>query len=261
MTNNEITPLPMPLTDVSSLTETQRDLLHLSLQTDHGTPMFKIRHFVGDAQITRYAKYKQLLLELRAREEVIEQTLVQLEKNKAHVEEVKERLLTTESEATKKSLMWDLTSHINDIAKTERRLKMAYTERGHFLTALEEMYHTGEAYLEDGTDLKLSLSDPELAERLEAEHWVYRLGKQAALDLIAYGHIGTGNLEAITMLNEQAAAKTLEIAMTYSHSMKKALGTMEQTIIEAIESGNIGTTSIKIENQKLSKNLEIESNE
>jgi hypothetical protein len=43
--------------------------------------------------------------------------------------------------------------------------------------------------------------------------------------------------------------------------MKKALGTMEQTIIEAIESGNIGTTSIKIENQKLSKNLEIESNE
>jgi hypothetical protein len=123
------------------------------------------------------------------------------------------------------------------------------------------MYHTGEAYLEDGTDLKLSLSDPELAERLEAEHWVYRLGKQAALDLIAYGHIGTGNLEAITMLDEEAAAKTLEIAMTYSHSMKKALGTMEQTIIEAIESGNIGTTSIKIENQKLSKHLEIESNE
>ncbi len=38
MTNNEITPLPMPLTDVSNLTETQRDLLHLSLQTDHGTP-------------------------------------------------------------------------------------------------------------------------------------------------------------------------------------------------------------------------------
>jgi hypothetical protein len=261
MTNNEITPLPMPLTDVSNLTETQRDLLHLALQTDHGTPLFKIRHFVGDAQITRYAKYKQLMLELRSREEVIEQTLVQLEKNKAHVEEVKERLLTTESEATKKSLMWDLTSHINDIAKTERRLKMAYTERGHFFIALEEMYRTGEAYLEDGTDLKLSLSDPELAERLEAEHWIYRLGKQAALDLISSGHIGTGNLEAITMLDEEAAAKTLEIAITYSHNMKTALGTMEQTIIEAIESGKIGNKSIKIENQKLSKHLEIESNE
>lgn len=260
MTNNEITPLPMPLTDVSGLTEQQRDLLHLALQTDHGTPMFKIRHFVGDAQITKYAKYKQLMLELRAREEIIEQTLVQLEKNKAHVEEIKERLENTQSEATKKSLMWDLTSHINDIAKTERRLKMAYTERGHFFRALDEMYQTGEAYLEDGTDLRLAMSDIELQERLEAEHWIYRLGKQAALDLISYGHIGTGNLEAITMLNEEAAVKTLEIAMTYSHSMKTALGTMEQTIIQAIESGKL-SSSVKIENQKTLKQLEIESNE
>lgn len=261
MTNNEITPLPMPLTDISNLTEKQIDLLHLALQTDHGTPLFKIRHFVGDAQITRYAKYKQLMLELRAREELIEQTLVQLEKNKSHVEEVKERLLVTETEATRKSLMWDLTSHINDIAKTERRLKMAYTERGHYFTALEEMYRTGEAYLEDGTDLKLSLSDSELSEKLEAEHWVYRLGKQAALDLIAYGNIGTGNLEAITMLDEETAIKTLEIAMTYSHNVKTALGTLEQTIIQAIESGKAGSKSIKIENQKSIKQLEIESNE
>ena len=160
------------------------------------------------------------MLELRSREEIIEQTLVTLEKNKAHVEEIKESLLNVQSEAVKQSLLWDLTSHINDIAKTERRLKMAYTERGHYFSALNEMYQTGEAYLEDGTDLRLSLTDPELAEKLEAEHWVYRLGKQAALDLIAYGHIGTGNLEAITMLNEEQAIRTLEIAMTYSHSMK-----------------------------------------
>lgn len=250
-----VVPMPMPMTDTSMLSPKERDLLELALATDHGTPLFKVRHFVGDAQITRYAKYKQMMLELRAREEIIEQTLVTLEKNKAHIEEVKELIEAAETPAKRAQLQWDLTSHINDVAKTERRLQMAYKERGHFLQILNEMYENGEAYLEDGTDLRKALVDEELGERLEAEHWTYRLGKQAALDLIAYGHIGTGNLEAISMMNEEQAVKTLQLAMTYSHSVKKALGTMEQTIIQAIESGQINST-IDIEQQQTPKELE-----
>ena len=250
-----VVPMPMPMTDTSMLSENEKSLLQLAMATDHGTPLFKIRHFVGDAQITRYAKYKQLMLELRSREEIIEQTLVTLEKNKAHIEEVEEMILQTTSAATRKKLEWDLTSHINDVAKTQRRLQMAYRERGHFLEILKEMYANGEAYLEDGTDMRKALIDDELGERLEAEHWTYRLGKQAALDLIAYGHIGTGNLEAISMMSEDQAVKTLQLAMTYSHSVKKALGTMEQTIIQAIESGHVNTTT-KIENQETPKELE-----
>lgn len=252
---NEIVPLPLPMTDTSTLSEKEKSVLDLAMQVEHGTPMFKIRHFVGDAQITRYAKYKQLLLEIRAREEVIEQTLVTLEKNKAHIEEVKEMIEHSKSTATRKKLEWDLTSHINDVAKTERRLAMAYKERGYFLKALTEMYETGEAYLEDGTDLHKAMTDERLIEQLEAEHWTYRLGKQAALDLIAYGHIGTGNLEAISMMTEEQAVRTLQLAMTYSHSVKKALGTMEQTIIDAIENGQINSTT-KIENQETPKELE-----
>ena len=236
-------PMPMPMTDTSMLTNNDKELLELALATDHGTPLFKIRHFVGDAQITRYAKYKQLMLELRAREEVIEQTLVTLEKNKAHIEEVKEMIEHSSTQAAAKKLRWDLTSHVNDVAKTERRLQMAYRERGNFLQIINEMYESGEAYLEDGTDMRLAFTDPELAEQLEAEHWTYRLGKQAALDLIAYGHIGTGNLEAISMMSEPQAIKTLQLAMTFSHAVKSKLGIMESTIIEAIESGRITSTT------------------
>lgn len=78
--NHPVVPMPMPMTDTSTLSARERELLELSLATDYGTPLYKIRHFVGDAQITRYAKYKQLMLELRAREEIIEQTLVTIEK-------------------------------------------------------------------------------------------------------------------------------------------------------------------------------------
>lgn len=253
--NHPVVPMPMPMTDTSTLSARERELLELSLATDYGTPLYKIRHFVGDAQITRYAKYKQLMLELRAREEIIEQTLVTIEKNKAHIEEVKELILAAETSAARKKLEWDLTSNVNDLAKTERRLAMAYKERGHFLRVLNEMYETGEAYLDDGTDLKMALIDDDLGEELEAEHWVYRLGKQAALDLIAYGHIGVGNFEAISMMSEEQAVKTLQLAITWSHSVKTALGMMESTIISAIESGNINTTT-KIEDQVMPKELE-----
>lgn len=251
----DIVPLPLPLTKVEHLSERDREHLETAMAVDHGTPLFKIRHFVGDAQITRYAKYRQIMLELRSREEVIEQTLVTLEKNKAHVDECKERILYTESPATKRALEWDLTSHVNDVAKTERRLKMAYKERDNFLKILNEMYESGEAYLSDGRDMKDSLFDEELSEQLEAEHWVLRLGKQAALDLISYGHIGTGNLEAISMLDEETAIKTLRLAMTYSHTIKKSLGIMEQSIIEAIESGQI-THTLDIEKQNKPKEIE-----
>lgn len=257
--NKEIATFSLPVPDKSTLTEQDKDLLQLAMDTDHGTPLFKIRHFVGDSQVTKYAKYKQLLIEIRAREEMIEQTLVALEKNKYSIEESKELLETETSPAKIKRLHLELSNNINDMAKTKRRLNMMYTERGHFLTALKEMYANGDAYLEDGTDLKDAINDPVLSEELEARHWTYRLGKQAALDLIAYGNIGTGNLEAISQMTEEQAVKTLQLAMTYSHSVKTSLGIMEKTIIEAIDSGQIPST-LRIDNQKLPKALEEQSN-
>jgi len=251
---NEPINYSLPTSDKASLTERDKGLLELAMATEHGTPLFKIRHFVGDAQVTKYAKYKQLLLEIRAREEMIEQTLVAIERNSLLIEEAKELLDSETSSARIRKAKLDIASNTNDMAKTERRLAMMYSERSSYMTALKEMYDTGEAYLDDGTDLRDAMADPVLSELLESEHWTYRLGKQAALDLIAYGHIGAGNLEAISQMNESQAVKALQLAMTYSHSVKSALGTMEQSIVEAIERGQVPAT-LKIETQRLPDSL------
>lgn len=237
------------VTDKSGLSERNAELLDLAIATDHGTPLFKIRHFVGDAQITPYAKYKQMLLELRAREEIIEQTLVTIEKNKALIELAQETFEAADSPAKKKLATLDLVSNQNDLLKTERRLKMAYAERQHFLDVMDEMYETGEAFLPDGTDMREAITDESLGERLEAEHWVYRLAKQAALDIMAYGHVGTGNLEAISMMDEARAKDTLSLAIAYSHGVKSALGTLEEQVMAGITAGEI-TSTMKIEHQK-----------
>jgi hypothetical protein len=253
--SEETTEFPYPETNTNDLTPRKKDLLDLAMKTEHGTPLFKIRHFVGDAQITRYAKFKQMLLEIRAREEIIEQTIVSVEKFKARAAEAKEQLEVETSPAKRHSLAWEVTSLVNDVAKTERRLAMAYKERGLFIEALDEMYRDGSAYLDNGMDLAEALQDDYISEQLEAEHWTYRLGKQAALDLIATGHIGTGNLEAISMMNEDQALSTLRLALTYSNGMQKALGIIEKDVINELESGRLSLTT-KIEKMETKKELE-----
>lgn len=243
-------------TDKSGLSERNLEMLQLAVDTDHGTPLFKIRHFVGDAQITSYAKYKQILLELRAREEIIEQTLVTIERNKAQIELAKEQIEEATSPARKKLAELDLISNTNDLLKTERRLSMAYAERQNFLTVLDEMYETGQAYLPDGTDMREVVGNVALDEKLEAEHWTYRLAKQAALDIMAYGHIGTGNMEAISMLTSEQAKDTLQLAIAFSHGVKGALGQLEADVLQAMDSGDIGST-MKIEEQQTPRTKEI----
>lgn len=237
-----------PMTDRSMLSEREKDLVQFAVALEHNSPMFKIRHFVGDAQVTSYAKYKQLMLEIRTREELIEtmeMSVAKLEAEAALLEEDYERA----DERYKKVLIWDLKTKQNEALKTKRRLESAYDERSKYLLAVQEMYASGEAFLEDGTDLREVVLDPVRSEEMERNHWVYRLGKQAALDMISYGHIGTGNLEAISMMDERTATETLHLAITYSHGVKTALGKMEQGIIEAINRGEVAQT-MKIENHK-----------
>lgn len=244
-------------TDKSNLSENDKSFVDLAMSLDHGTPLFKVRHFIGDSQVTAYAKFKQIMLELRSREEVIEQAMVSVEKYKAEVELALENIEAAESPARKKLAELEYVSSQNDLLKTERRLKMAYDERDKFLSILHEMYETGEAILPDGTDLRDAVQDEYMSEFLEAEHWKYRLGKQAALDIIAYGNIGTGNLEAISMLNEDQAAETLTLALSWSHGVKAALGSMEQKVIEGINTGSILPT-FKIDKQATPDNNQLE---
>lgn len=211
------------VTDLSDLNEKQIELLNFSAVVDHGTPYFKIKHFVGDAQITPYQKYKQFLLEIRGREEVIENLLMNIAKQEAMIEVIYEEMNELTSPAKIKLKEFDLITNKNDLIKIHRRLTQAYTERKNFIAALEEMYETGEAYLPDGTDLKDAIVNEEMSLRLEKEHWIQRLGKQAALDLLSSGKIGTGNMDAISMMDTDEAVAALDVAVDWATRVNSAM--------------------------------------
>lgn len=235
----------------SDLTEKQKEWLEFSTEVDHSMPYFKIKHFVGDAQITAYQKYKQFLLEIRSREESLENLIMNIARQEAVIEVIYEDMEKITSPAQMKLKEFELITNRNDLLKLHRRLSQGYEERRSFILALQEMYDSGEAFLEDGTDLKDAIQDPKKVEALEEEYWKYRLGKQAALDMIATGKIGTGNMEAITMLDHADQVKTLNVAIDWATRVDGAMGEIQSKIVKQLANVNydiqLQNTSLELE--------------
>lgn len=235
----------------SDLTEKQKEWLEFSTEVDHSMPYFKIKHFVGDAQITAYQKYKQFLLEIRSREESLENLIMNIARQEAVIEVIYEDMEKITSPAQMKLKEFELITNRNDLIKLHRRLSQGYEERRSFILALQEMYDSGEAFLEDGTDLKDAIQDPKKVEALEEEYWKYRLGKQAALDMIATGKIGTGNMEAITMLDHADQVKTLNVAIDWATRVDGAMGEIQSRIVKQLANVNydirLQNTSLELE--------------
>ena len=47
-------------------------------------------------------------------------------------------------------------------------------------------------------------------------YWIARMGKQAAMDIISYGRIGSGNMTTIMDMPEEDQVETLGVAVQYS---------------------------------------------
>ena len=232
------------LSDRSALTPKQEKILLNAVSYDFDTSRFKIRHFMGDAQVTPYQKFKQFLLEMRSREEVIENLLANIVSQEAKIEMTRAQLEHATNPAQLKMYEFQLVAENNDLVKIHRRLRMTYSERQKFIEEIERMYETGEAYLSNGMDMLEAINTPEVDEQLETEHWIYRLGKQAAMDIIVYGKIQTGNLEAITMMNDAAQVECLKVATNWAVKVDDALGELHSQALKQL--GNKQPVSLNI---------------
>jgi hypothetical protein len=197
------------------------DLMRISESMSFALPKYKAYNFVGGAQITPYAKLKQWLLELRGREDAVEHLEYTVRKMELEIqmdEESKEFIADS-----KRKEMVDLTiadKHI-DLRKFKRNLKDAYREREGFIVLIKEFLDSEDAILSDGTKLIEVFGNPELEEKYEHEYWTVRMAKQAMLDMISYGRIGTGNLDSILMMDPEQQKQVLSLASAYTVSIDR----------------------------------------
>lgn len=200
------------LSDNSHLTKDQKDLIAYSITRDWSMPEYKLKQFVGNSQIHPYHKLKQYFMELNIREEGIENFLLGAKKLEIEIELEKELIEAAIYKA-------EIKLHELEILKKERELKAirsklvhTYQDRFKIIKAIEDFNNSSEAVDSQGRKYSDLMSDPIESEKIEKEYWEMRLAKQAAMDMVAYGRIGTGNMEAILQMEGDSQNKAISMA-------------------------------------------------
>ena len=145
-----------------------------------------------------------------------------------------------------------------DLRKFRRNLKDSYIERQGFLDLVKEFIESDDSKLPDGTSLMDVFGNSELEDKFEHEYWTVRMAKQAMLDMISYGRIGTGNLDSILMMSPEQQTQVLSLASSYTVFIEK---NVQSSMVSATQNNfsieeslrnqlKLGTTN-KTETEKL----------
>lgn len=243
---------------LDTLNEVDRKLLDIAEDISFSLPKFKADNFVGGAQITPYAKLKQWLIELRQREDIVEHLEYLLRKKEIDIELEHEKIEFLTEPLRKELVELSIKDMHIDLRKYQRNLKDAYKERQVFIDLIKEFIESDDSKLPNGMSLMDVFGNQQLEDKFEKEYWSVRMAKQAMLDMISYGRVGTGNLDSILMMSPEQQKEVMALASSYTVTMDRNITTlmgMAATNQDMIDSDlknqfKIGTTNDNI-NEKL----------
>jgi hypothetical protein len=243
---------------LDTLNEVDRKLLDIAEDISFSLPKFKADNFVGGAQITPYAKLKQWLIELRQREDIVEHLEYLLRKKEIEIELEHEKIEFITEPLRKELVVLSIKDMHIDLRKYQRNLKDAYKERQVFIDLVKEFIESDDSKLSNGMSLMDVFGNQELEDKFEKEYWSVRMAKQAMLDMISYGRVGTGNLDSILMMSPEQQKEVMALASSYTVTMDRNITTLmglaatNQDMIDTNlkDQFKIGTTNHNI-NEKL----------
>jgi hypothetical protein len=112
----------------------------------------------------------------------------------------------------------------NDVRIWDRKIIQAEEELKSYINQVKEIAG-------DDTELLAKAFSYDAEE--ERKYWVTRMAKQAAMDMVAYGRIGSGNMDSIAMMPEEDQIMTLATTLQYN---ERLMGGLNQ-ISEAVQQG------------------------
>jgi hypothetical protein len=249
-------------TDVSLIPKKSQELLEFSYNNYWSTPKFKLKWFVGQAEYTPFHIVRQYLLELRAREDSLELQEYELKKIEIELKmAIRDRDAATD-DLVKEMLDLEVSKKTNGVASTRTRVKDLYIERQFFIELVEEFLSGPHGKTSDGRPLTEVLGTEE-EEKYERDYWTVRLARQAAMDLCAYGRIGSGNLDAIMQLQPEQREETLALAHTVNLAVEQQQVNIRQEAAKALQLTNdgklnyIGSLDPQLINNAINADLEL----
>ena len=229
---------------IENMTDT--DLIEFANnEVDSSVPKFKLKHFVGGSLITPFHNLKQLFLELKIRQDSY--LHIQWEIKRKELEEMveREKLANCTNDIEKQYIEIDLLNIVKDKKRHEDAQVGALKEKDAILELIRELCDGPQGTLPDGTKLIDVFGNKELEEELERQHWVTRLAKQASMEMLAYGRIGTGNMDAIAMLEPKEMGGCLQLTSQYTARVGTGMGLLTDKAINDMKLGYVDPKSKK----------------
>lgn len=225
--------------DVSMLSESDQDLVKRAMNKEWTNPKYKLKWFVGQAQITPFAKMRQWLLEIKSKEESIENMEYEIAKTEVEYDRFKRMRDQSNDELDRRLAEIEMWNTERIMYMSKRRLQDWYLERQHLIDLLQEFLDSDEATLPDGSGRTyMDILNTEEEDFYEAEYWTNRLAKQAATDMLFYGRINAGNMDAILMMPPAQQAETLALTVNYSTQLKNYQENLQLEADQKLKIGN-----------------------
>jgi hypothetical protein len=242
--------------DTSMMSEDEKDLITRAMNKEWTNPKYKMRYFVGQAQITPFSKFRQWLLEIKSKEESIENMEYEIAKYEIEVDRFARMADEAHDDLDRRLAEVEKWNATRNLTMSKRRLQDWYLERHQLLDLLKEFTESDEGKLPDGSGRTYwDIINTEAEDDYEAEYWTNRLAKQAATDMLFYGRIGTGNMDAILSMDPKQQAETLALTMNFSTQIQSYTQRLQSEAEENLKlQGSVNNESLlapKEEKQKL----------
>ena len=232
--------------DVSMLSEQDRSLIKVAMNKEWTNPKFKLKWFVGQAQITPFAKFRQWLLEIKAKEESIENMEYEIAKHEVECERFRRMAAEAIDDLDRRLAEIELWNRERLSYTSKRRLQDWYLERQHLIDLCNEFMESEESKLPDGSGRTyMDIMNTAEEDVYESQYWTNRLAKQAACDMIFYGRINSGNMDAILMLSPEQQSETLALTVNFATKLQAYQGQLQRAADEQIGmSGTFNTNAL-----------------
>lgn len=188
------------------------EIIELSKIHYNGMPEFKAKHFVGNAQITPFAKVRQYLVEIENRQIMLEQNEYEKEKLILEIKKEERKLKDETDDIEVELIKLEIKKKKNNIKSFDKLIHRAVSERDVYVKLIQDIIDSPDGKYEDGRTLLEIMEDPIVTEKLEHQYWTFRMAKQTALDMIAYGRAGLGNMDSVFMLDGEQQQEIIKLA-------------------------------------------------
>jgi hypothetical protein len=195
----------------------KKTILENAVKFSTGQTDYQNENFVMNSHVTKYRQVRQALLEIENRYHGIRKIKLDVRRDEIKIKALQRDLEKCEDELEAELIRIDIEDLESDNEIRKRKLHRQEQEIDVFVKRVQDS-------VENEEDIQRYFDqDPEE----ERKYWIARMGKQAAMDILSFGRISTGNLDSIAMLPEEEQLQILSIGFQYSNLLGGQLAKIE----------------------------------